>query len=46
MNTIRKKSAAADNSQHIGAQEKRVPDEQALLKQLQDNQVAANARLE
>ncbi len=40
------KSDAADNVQKISAQEKRVADEQARLKQLQDNQTAANARLE
>lgn len=40
------KSDAADNVQKINAQEKRVADEQARLKQLQDNQKAANARLE
>ena len=40
------KSDAADNTQKISAQEKRVADEQARLKQLQDNQTAANARLE
>ena len=40
------KSDAADNTQKISAQEKRVADEQARLKQLQDNQTTANARLE
>ncbi len=40
------KSDAADNVQKISAQEKRVTDEQARLKQLQDNQTATNARLE
>ena len=40
------KSDAADNVQKISAQEKRVADEQARLKQLQDNQTATNARLE
>ena len=40
------KSDAADNTQKISAQEKRVADEQARLKQLQDNQTATNARLE
>ena len=40
------KSDAADNVQKISAQEKRVADEQARLKQLQDNQTAANARLD
>ena len=40
------KSDAADNTQKISAQEKRLADEQARLKQLQDNQTAANARLE
>ena len=40
------KSDAADNVQKISAQEKRVADEQVRLKQLQDNQTAANARLE
>ena len=40
------KSDAADNIQKISAQEKRVADEQALLKQLQDNQTATNTRLE
>jgi dsDNA-specific endonuclease/ATPase MutS2 len=40
------KSDVADNGQSISAQEKRVADEQARLKQLQDNQAAANARLE
>ena len=39
-------SDAADNVQKISAQEKRVADEQARLNQLQDNQTAANARLE
>ena len=37
---------AADNVQKISAQEKRAADEQARLKQLQDNQTATNARLE
>ena len=40
------KSDAADNTQKISVQEKRVADEQARLKQLQDNQTTANARLE
>lgn len=40
------KSDTADNVQKISAQEKRVADEQARLKQLQDNQTATNARLE
>ena len=40
------KSDVADNAQKIGAQEKRVADEQARLKELQDNQNATNARLE
>ena len=40
------KSDAADNVQKISAQEKRVADEQARLKQLQDNQTATNTRLE
>ena len=40
------KSDAADNTQKISAQEKRVADEQARLKQLQDNQITTNARLE
>ena len=40
------KSDAADNTQKISAQEKRVADEQARLKQLQDNQTSANTRLE
>ena len=40
------KSDAADNVQKISAQEKRVADEQARLKQLQDNQAAINTRLE
>lgn len=40
------KSDAADNVQKISAQEKRVTDEQARLKELQDNQTATNARLE
>lgn len=40
------KTDAADNAQKISAQEKRVTDEQARLKQLQDNQAAANTRLE
>ncbi len=40
------KSDAADNTQKISAQEKRVTDEQARLKQLQDNQTATNTRLE
>jgi chromosome segregation ATPase len=40
------KSDVADNSQSINAQEKRLADEQARLKQLQDNQEAANTRLE
>ena len=40
------KSDAADNLQKISTQEKRVADEQARLKQLQDNQTATNARLE
>ena len=40
------KSDAADNVQKISVQEKRVADEQARLKQLQDNQIATNTRLE
>jgi dsDNA-specific endonuclease/ATPase MutS2 len=40
------KTDAADNAQKISAQEKRVADEQARLKQMQDNQAAANTRLE
>ena len=40
------KSDAVDNVQKISTQEKRVADEQARLKQLQDNQTAANARLD
>ncbi len=40
------KADAADNEQKISAQEKRVADEQAHLKQLQDNQAADNTRLE
>ena len=40
------KSDAADNVQKLSAQEKRVADEQARLKQLQDNQTATNTRLE
>ena len=40
------KTDAVSNSQRISAQEKRVADEQARLKQLQDNQAAANTRLE
>ena len=40
------KSDAADNTQSISAQEKRVADEQARLKQLQDNQAGGNTRLE
>ena len=40
------KSDTADNTQKISTQEKRVADEQARLKQLQDNQTATNARLE
>ena len=40
------KSDAANNSQSISAQEKRIADEQAHLKQLQDNQTTANTRLE
>ena len=40
------KSDVADNVQKISAQEKRVADEQARLKQLQDNQTATNTRLE
>ena len=40
------KSDAADNVQKISVQEKRVADEQARLKQLQDNQTATNTRLE
>ena len=40
------KSDAADNIQKISVQEKRVADEQARLKQLQDNQTATNTRLE
>ena len=40
------KSDAADNTQKISAQEKSVTDEQARLKQLQDNQTATNTRLE
>ena len=37
---------AASNVQSISAQEKRVVDEQARLKQLQDNQAATQIRLE
>ena len=40
------KSDTADNTQKISTQQKRVADEQARLKQLQDNQTAANARLD
>lgn len=40
------KSDASDNAQSISAQEKRVADEQARLKQLQDSQLAANTRLD
>ena len=40
------KADAADNSQSISTQEKRMADEQARLKQLQDNQTSTNARLE
>lgn len=40
------KSEVADNSHNIVAQEKRVADEQARLKQLQNNQATANTRLE
>ena len=39
-------SDAADNTQKISAQEKHVADEQARLKQLQDNQTAIDGRLE
>ena len=40
------KSDAANNTQNISAQEKRVAGEQIRLKQLQGNQTATNARLE
>lgn len=40
------KTDVADNTQKISAQEKRVAGEQARLKQLQDNQAAANTRLD
>ncbi|MBC7756375.1 MAG: hypothetical protein H7Z20_07005 [Bdellovibrio sp.] len=40
------KSDAANNLQSISAQEKRVADEQAHLKQLQDTQTVVDTRLE
>ena len=39
-------SDAANNAQNISALEKRILEDQARLKQLQDNQIAGNAKLE